>query len=475
MTSASSVSALPLPPGPRGLPVLGSLPALRGTLHVSLNRLVQPYGDICLIRLGSVPVAIISHPQLLAQAFGKAELTDRWITDTAVALNGGQTPVTAPYGNLWRQLDAFIRHGAFGDDNLTMLRKNHIEPEAGDLVARMVGKADAGEPVHPNDMLSDSACRMALRTYFLVDGEDRDWAAELERVAVLLREHFEAVNTLTATPVPGDLFPRLRFLPSKAVQMARRLNDDREEILGPLLDRVRSRPGFDPSSPGCLAEVVLAWEMSGSLSRRMMCGMLADTMQPHFDGVAVTVKWFLLTVANRPRVQAKIHEELDRVVGRDALPTMDDRGRLPYTFAAIAECMRHHTASPLGIPHEASQDTEVGGCRIPAGAKVFGNLYGIHHDSRFWNSPHEFIPERFLPKADGSPSDALTGGAFIPFGAGLRRCTGERPAEIEIWLYIARLMHRLRFEVPGDAPLSEDEVHGMTVTPRPYALKATRR
>lgn len=135
----------------------------------------------------------------------------------------------------------------------------------------------------------------------------------------------------------------------------------------------------------------------------------------------------------------------------------------------------YRTISPVGVAHRASRDAEVGGFRIPAGTGVLSNLYDIHHDPRFWDSPHEFIPERFLPQADGSPAAALSGEAFIPFAVGHRRCTGEGLAGIEVWLYITRLLHQLHFKTPGDVPLPEDEVPGLTISPKPYALKATRR
>lgn len=106
---------------------------------------------------------------------------------------------------------------------------------------------------------------------------------------------------------------------------------------------------------------------------------------------------------------------------------------------------------------------------------MLGNIYSIHHDPRFWDSPDDFIPERFLPQADGSPATALTGNAFIPFGTGHRRCPGRRFAETTVWLHLTRMLHRLRFETPDGKRLSEDEVFGLAISPKPYALRAERR
>jgi len=193
------------------------------------------------------------------------------------------------------------------------------------------------------------------------------------------------------------------------------------------------------------------------------------------DTSAQTVNWTLLLLANRPEIQAKVHEEMDRVIGRDALPTVDDRTRLPYTFACLAESMRYRTIGPFGLPHKASEDIELGGYRIPAEAQVLGNIYSIHHDPRYWDSPHEYIPGRFLPQGDGSPSPALTGNAFIPFGTGHRRCPGRRFAETTVWLHVTRMLHGLSFETADGHPLPEEEVFGLAISPRPYSLKVARR
>ncbi len=473
MSSTRNVSSLPLPPGPRGMPVIGSLPALRRDPHLALTRMARQYGDVFLVRLGNVPVAVINHPALLEDAFARPELTNRWETTPIMALTGGNSFVVEPYGERWQLLDEFSRHDMYGPHNLDMTRENHVEPVISELVEQVGAAADAGEPVSPNDILYRNSLRMAFRNFF---GDGWEGGEELTRLLDLLREDMDWTRSVVDRADPADLITWTRFLPSKSAKEGRRRKGLREDLLKSCVERVSSRPGFDPSAPACLVDVMLAREASGDGFRHeMIYELLMDMMMPHTDGVATTVKFFLLAMGNRPQVQEKIHEELDRMIGREARPVVDDRARLPYTFAAVAETMRYHTASPLGIPHEASRDTEVGGYRIPVGTKLLANLYGIHHDPRFWESPHEFIPERFLPQPDGSPADALTGGNFIPFGLGHRRCTGEHLGEMEIWLYVTRLMQNFRFERTSDDLLSEYEIPGLTITPEPFTLKVTRR
>ena len=112
---------------------------------------------------------------------------------------------------------------------------------------------------------------------------------------------------------------------------------------------------------------MLAQQEAGEISEDMTKDLCMDLLIAGTDTSAQTVNWFLLILANRPEIQARVHEELDRVIGHDSLPTVDDRTRLPFLFACLAESMRYRTIGPFGLPHKASEDAEVGGYLIPAG------------------------------------------------------------------------------------------------------------
>ena len=425
-----------------------------------------------MVRLGSVPLVIISHPELLVQAFAKEELADRGVRRVVLAMTGGRGLFTAPYDEHWRRNSQFTKDGLLSDANMALVRERYIEPVATELVERMGRKADAGELVHPNDMVDRSTFDLAVRQLL---GEDRGDTAELRRVREILWDDVHWTRTAINKPDVGELFPWLSFLPSKAVREAQRRRGVREEAFRGLVESARGGPGYNPSSPACLMDFMLAREEAGDIPPEGIRDLLYDFIVAFMEGMPTTLKFFPLIVANRPEVQSRIQEELDRVVGRDAEPTVNDKPSLPYTFAAIAESMRYRTASPLGIGHQAMTDTEVGGFLVTAGTKVASNLYGIHHDPRFWESPDEFIPDRFMPQADGSPSPALTRGAFVPFGVGLRRCTGEQLGEVVTWVYLTKLLHHLRFETPEGSPVPEDEMPGLSIVPKPYALRVTRR
>ena len=473
-TLNATASTLPakLPPGPRGLPVFGSLLEIRNDTHLAIDRVVKRYGDVCMLRFGSVPTVIISEPTLLQDAFGKTELADRWVSEIMDALSGQKDLVLAPYGDHWRQMQRFANRELLSARNIENVRERHIEYVVDGLVARMAEMADSGELVSPPSLTAQTNAALMFRSIF---GQPEDATQKFLNQRESLLAYIDFIfSSATATNL-ADYIPWLRFLPNNAVKEAVRQAEIGGAIIRALVEGARDRPGLEMSAPTSLVEVMLAKEDSGEITNDMTCDLCMDLIIAGTDTSAQTVNWFLLLMANNPEIQAKVHEELDQTIGRYGMPTVDDRTRLPFTFSCLAESMRYRTIGPLGLPHKASEDTEIGGYLVPAGTQVLGNIYSIHHDPRHWDSPDEFIPERFLPKEDGSMSDALTSQAYLPFGTGHRRCPGRRFAETTVWLHITRMLHRLKFDTPDGNPLPEDEVFGLAMSPKPYSLRATRR
>ena len=82
--------------------------------------------------------------------------------------------------------------------------------------------------------------------------------------------------------------------------------------------------------------------------------------------LALSWAWFLL--ASHPETQAKLQEEVDRILnGR--LPSAADVEQLPYTNNLVRETMRLYPPA-WGITRMAAQPVEIGGYLVPAGSNV---------------------------------------------------------------------------------------------------------
>ncbi|KAF7375542.1 putative monooxygenase [Mycena sanguinolenta] len=84
---------------------------------------------------------------------------------------------------------------------------------------------------------------------------------------------------------------------------------------------------------------------------------------------------FFLAVILNPSVQCKAQEEIDRVIGPDRLPVIQDRASLPYVRALMAEVFRWHPAVPLGIAHALTQDDIYDGMHLSKGSVVITNAW----------------------------------------------------------------------------------------------------
>ena len=82
------------------------------------------------------------------------------------------------------------------------------------------------------------------------------------------------------------------------------------------------------------------------------------------------------------------------------------------------------------------------GKKILKGSTISISIYKVHRDERYFPSPDEYRPERFLPEN----SEKRHPYTFIPFSAGRRNCIGQRFAMLEIKIVLANLLRNFQIE-----------------------------
>ncbi|RXG68177.1 cytochrome P450 2L1 [Armadillidium vulgare] len=167
-----------------------------------------------------------------------------------------------------------------------------------------------------------------------------------------------------------------------------------------------------------------------------------------------SIHWAIVYLAAFPNVQEKLQGEIDRVLPRGTQFFMKDKTSLPYTEAFIHEVFRMSSVA-VSPTRTAIADTNIGPYVIPKGAWIMGRLISIHHDPKYWDSPHEFRPERFL-NADGNFEVPVKG--FAPFGSGRRLCIGETIARMHLFVYITKLVQNFTFECPPGEKITLEDV-----------------
>jgi cytochrome P450 len=160
--------------------------------------------------------------------------------------------------------------------------------------------------------------------------------------------------------------------------------------------------------------------------------------------VALAWTWTRLDVHRD--VAARLHDELDRVLGGRA-PTADDLPKLVYTRSVIEETLRLHP--PAYIFHRrAKADDVICERRVHAGGAVVMSPLVLHRHPEYWDEPDAFRPERFL---EAEAQKRRPRFAYIPFGAGPRQCIGNAFSMMESVIVLATLAQRFepRLVAPG--------------------------
>jgi len=165
------------------------------------------------------------------------------------------------------------------------------------------------------------------------------------------------------------------------------------------------------------------------------------------DTVISTLTTFFLAMTLYPEVQKKAQQEIDEVIGKDRLPCMADRDKLPYLGAVYKEVLRWQSIGPVGIPHYTCEDDTYMGYFIPKGSIVIANIWNIAHDENNYKDPMVFKPERFIKREDYTPE--LDPHEFV-FGFGRRRCPGEGLADANVFIAMAMSLSVFNIEKAKD-------------------------
>ncbi len=154
------------------------------------------------------------------------------------------------------------------------------------------------------------------------------------------------------------------------------------------------------------------------------------------ETTALLLTWCWDMLAHHPMAQAKLQAEVDSVLG-DHFPTSDNIQKLSYTHMIVKETLRMRPPA-WALGRQAIHDCEIGGQHIPAGSTVLMSQWVTHHDSRFYEAPLQFRPERW----SGLEEHSLPRYAFFPFGGGSRICIGEHFAMTEAVTVLAMISRR---------------------------------
>ena len=413
--------------------LLGNLPERRQDPLTLFRRSQRELGDVVRYRMGYLPVTQLTHPDHVhhvltatEDAYGKGQSWDR------LKPLIGQGLVTAE-GDLWRR-QRRIAQPTFAHDSLRALATTMTDC-AQPLLDRWASVGE--ESVQVFDDVRQLALRIVISCLFGVAVDDRVPGLGRDFTAAL-----EVTDRRIISVVP-DLPLRYR-VPTHDNRVFQRSLRSLDAVVTAILQRHRERPPDDADLLAALLDATR--DELGGIDPRQLRDEVMTLLFAGFETTANAVTWAFVLLDTAPDVAARLHEEVDRVLG-GAVPTVDDLPRLVYTRAVIEEVLR--LRPPVwAIPRVARRDDEVSGFRVPAGELVVLVPYVTHRHPDFWDDPDAFDPTRFLPERRRE----VARWAYFPFGGGKRACLGQHFALMEAQLVLAMVASRVELHRVGDAP-----------------------
>ncbi|KAJ3485043.1 hypothetical protein NLI96_g5230 [Meripilus lineatus] len=235
-----------------------------------------------------------------------------------------------------------------------------------------------------------------------------------------------------------DVLPVLRYLPSWfpgagfKTQLASwsKTFSDMEDVP---LDFVKKQMQSGTNVPNFTSELLERENLTAEKEVNIK-GAAGSLYGGGADTTVSAVYSFYFAMMAYPEVQQRAQEEIDKIVGNERFPRLEDRDNLPYVDALVKEVLRFHPIAPLGLPHRLTRDDEFQGYHLPKDTLVIANIWKFLNDPDVYPNPSVFDPTRYL-QTEGHPPQRDP--RELAFGFGRRKCPGMNLADVSVFISCA--------------------------------------
>ncbi|GJE91706.1 cytochrome P450 [Phanerochaete sordida] len=429
-----------LPPGPKGLPLLGNLLDMpKKEVHVTFRDWARIYGkDLMRVQVPGETFYVISNKKVMVDLFEGRSATYSDKPRMTMAESTGFKNVTPllPYNARLKTSRRFLKQC------LSPAAVRSYHPYINNRAALLL------EALHtdPDDYVrhyTRMAAHTALKITYGYEGvtEDRH----------LLEGAIETMEIFAKVVAPGggwmvDALPILDRLPAWFPFAGFKRY---QELAKPVVLETVCRPFEEVkkhlaqgTADGSFCSYLLQTEKIIPEVEDCIRWAASSIFLGQFDTTTATLSWFTHAMLTHPEVQQKAQAELDRVVGPDRLPGVEDRDSLPYVNAILKEIFRWQPILSM-LPRTSNQDDEYTGYFIPKGTYMLANIWAVLHDPEVYPNPETFMPERHLESSTPDPLE-------VAFGFGRRVCPGMLVAQAQAFATMACVLAVFDLKAPKD-------------------------
>jgi cytochrome P450 len=428
---------------------LGSWSEFRKDRLGLLLRVGQECGEIGQFRMGPIPFVLLNSASIVSTLMvDKAPYLSTESFGRILYPVLGRTALPGIHGDYHRRIRR-IMAPTFQHKRLLGYTENMVA--AADVLQRSLKD---GEEIEIVRVMQSLVRDILVKSLFNVDMSEDDAFFESVHVAA------EYISSLAANPVmlPLSVPTPYNRRVKKAISL---LRSRAQQLLTEGKQRGEDKGDF-------LSMLILARDEDGNgLTEVELLDQILTLYMAGLETTANAMAFTLLLISQRPDIQARLHAEVDEVLGGRP-PVHTDMVRLPYTLQVIKEALRLYPPA-FFYGRSPMEDIEVEGYLLRKEHFLVLSPYVTHRNPRYFPDPERFDPDRFTPENEKK----LPRHAFLPFGIGPHVCIGQHFALMEAHLTVAHLCQHLSVSVLPNQQIRLQPL--ATLTPSAFHLKVTRR
>ncbi|KAI5391563.1 hypothetical protein KIW84_076393 [Lathyrus oleraceus] len=437
-----------MPPGPKGLPIIGNLHQLDiSNLYLQFSQFSKIYGPLFSLQLGLRQAIVVSSAEIAKEVLKNNDLvfSNRPVLYGQQKLSyNGSDIAFSPYSDHWREIRKLCIVQIFSSkrvSSFSSIRKFEVKK----MIKKISGHVDSSVVTNLSELLislsSTMICRIAFGKSYEDEGHERSRFHEmLHEFQALLAEFFVA----DYIPFTGWI-DKVRGLHGRVDKSFKEFDEFYQEIIDEHLDPNREQIKDEQVIVDVLLQLMKERSLPFDITFDLIKGVLMNMLVAATDTTSATSVWAMTALIKNPRVMKKVEEEIRNSESKKDFLEEHDIQNFHYLKAVIKETLRLYLPAPLLVSRESREKRTIGGYTIPAKTILYVNVWTIQRDPNVWKNPEEFYPERFLES-----SINFLGKDFelIPFGAGRRICPGISMAAASLELILANLLYSFDWKLP---------------------------
>lgn len=324
------------PKGPWGLPFLGNIFAMVTNPHLQLSKWASIHGKLFTIYLGNRPALVISDPKLLKELFNRQASTGKFKTETFLLMSRGSNGILNTDGKVWSELRTFSLRSLKQFGFATRSLENIMWTDVQEVVQRLECQAKSGKSIVPHQLFEKATSNMLLT---LVNGkrlEDEDNSYSADKVVELMDQlvdwfQYASRTGLAFAPWLKHLAPNWSGY-NGLDEACKNFHNFFEQLF-----EENRRSWVKGREPRHLIDCYLDHRQtenhqssSGFYGQWGYANSVASVSEIFIGGVGAifgTLSWSMFYLSFNSDVQNKLREEIERVIGFERDPSLEDKSR----------------------------------------------------------------------------------------------------------------------------------------------------